>query len=78
MVHLLLPSTKIKRRTYNQIEDVLEAGMSIKNYASNIVVSERDSALLFGIVYLTSWCKEKKLKFNDVLSIQVNFEDTKI
>lgn len=30
MAHLLLPSTKIKRRPDNQIEGVLEAGMSIK------------------------------------------------
>ena len=30
MAHLLLPSTKMKRRPYNQTEDVLKAGMSIK------------------------------------------------
>lgn len=74
MAHLLLPSTKIKRQPDWGRFGSWDVN---KNYASNIVVSERDSALLFGIVYLTSWCKEKELKFIDVVSIQVNFEDTK-
>lgn len=58
---MLLPSTEMKRRPYNQSEEVLQSWDVHKNYASNIVVSERDSFIRHS--YLTSWGKEKSKNY---------------